>query len=122
MSYATDQVVDQILNKLLAERERALRLETSLTDARSALFRIGDLVSSEASGALCDEVAAYVKKAEDNAKALEALEAVGIPDIQRAVSRGMVAAGLTSSGSLRVDCENLARYIESARSTTTGIL
>jgi glycine/D-amino acid oxidase-like deaminating enzyme len=122
MSYATDQVIDQILDKLLTERERSLKLETSLTDARGTLFRIGDLVSSEASGALCEEIAAYVKKAEDNAKALEVVESLGLPDIQRAVSRGMAAAGLTSSGSLRVDCENLARYIESARSTTTGIL
>lgn len=122
MSYATDQVVDQILDKLLTERERSLRLENALTDARSTLFRIGDLISTEAPDALCEEISAYVKTAEENSRTLEALKALGVEDIQKAVGRAMAAAGLVSSGNLRADAENLARYIESARATTAGIL
>lgn len=119
MSYGTNEVVDQILNKLLTEREHSFRLNQALVDAREKIFTVGDLISVEDQDNLCEEVAAFVKKAKASLRSLEELNTTStslqIAETQKAIERAITAAGLTSSGSLRVDAENIARFLESGR-------
>ena len=119
MSYGTNEVVDQILNKLLTEREHSFRLNQALVDAREKIFTVGDLISVEDQDNLCEEVAAFVKKAKASLRSLEDLNTTAtslqIAETQKAIERAITAAGLTSSGSLRVDAENIARFLESGR-------
>jgi len=126
MSYGTNEVVDQILNKLLTEREHSFKLSQALVDAREKIFTIGDLISVEDQANLCEEVAAFVKKAKASLRALEELSATAtslqITETQRAIERAIAAAGLTSSGSLRVDAENIARFLESGRLGISGAI
>ena len=124
MSYGTNEVVDQILNKLLTEREHSFQLDQALADARQKIFIIGDLMSVEDQASLCEEVAAFVREAKASLRSLDELKAtttsLQIAETQKAIERAITAAGLTSSGSLRVDAENIARFLESGRLSGQG--
>jgi hypothetical protein len=124
MSYGTNEVVDQILNKLLTEREHSFKLDQALADARQKIFIIGDLISVEDQASLCEEVAAFVREAKASLRSLDELKAtttsLQIAETQKAIERAITAAGLTSSGSLRVDAENIARFLESGRLSGQG--
>jgi len=124
MSYGTNEVVDQILNKLLTEREHSFKLDQALADARQKIFIIGDLISVEDQASLCEEVAAFVREAKASLRSLDELRAtttsLQIAETQKAIERAITAAGLTSSGSLRVDAENIARFLESGRLSGQG--
>lgn len=116
-----DTVVDQILNKLLYERERSSSFEKALTECRQELLRIRDLVDAQDSDTL-SEVTKYVQSAEQVRSQLSEFTALNLGAIRVAVERAIVATGLTPTNDLRVDCENLAKILETARPSTSIIL
>lgn len=123
-----DAVVDQILNKLLTERERAAKFEKLLTDARYVISRINDLVQAETEDTEAEVlrfVTLYKKAAEENAelrKQVEEFNKMRIDKSAAAISRAVSLVGLATSHDLATDAENLSRYIESGRYTQSGIL
>lgn len=125
MSYGTNEVVDQILNKLLTEREHSFKLNQALIDAREKIFTVGDIIQVEDQENLCEELNAFVKRSKAVSHQFDELksstDALQIGDTQKAIERAITAAGLISSGNLRIDAENLARFLESGRlSSATG--
>ena len=116
-----DTVIDQILNKLLAERERSHNFERALTDCRQDLFRIRDLVDAQDSDTLA-EVSDYVLNCEKMRAQLDEFIRLDISSIRTAIHRAITAAGLTPTNDLRVDCENLAKILETGRQQTSVIL
>lgn len=123
-----DAVVDQILNKLLTERERAAKFEKLLTDARYVISRINDLVQAETEDTEAEVlrfVTLYKKAAEENAELRRQVEEFNKMRIEKsaaAISRAVSLVGLATSHDLATDAENLSRYIESGRYTQSGIL
>lgn len=117
-----NEILDQILNKLLSERDKLIRTEQSLTAAKSTIFAIRNYFDADDDGGLVDEVAAYINDAEAKSRRLSDLEDIAIPDVEKAVIRAVIAAGLTPSGNLKTDTENLARLLESSRAPVANIL
>jgi hypothetical protein len=116
-----NEVVEQILDKLLAEREKSQKLESSLSEARGILFRVRDLVCGETEDTLPEDLAHYVNEAERTKREYEALKGKQIEAVELSVTRALMSAGMLPSGDLKLDAENLARYFDS-RLNNTGIL
>lgn len=123
-----DAVVDQILNKLLAERERGSKFEDALTDKRFIISRINDLIQAETEDTEAEVlrfVSLYEKTTAENAelrRQIEEFKKMRIDKSADAVARAVALVGLATSHDLATDAENLARYIESGRYTQSGIL
>jgi hypothetical protein len=117
-----NEILDQILNKLLSERDKLARTEEALSAAKSTIFSIRNYFDAADDGSLVDEVGTYINRAEGTARRLAYMEELAVPDIERAVSRAVIAAGLTPSGNLKTDAENLARLLESNRAPITNML
>lgn len=117
-----NEIVDQILNKLLVERDRLSKAENALSETKSTLFRIRDYFDAESEESLLNEVARYVNESEEQKIRLNNFESLNIPDVERALARSIGAIGLTTSGNLKVDAENLARFLETARAAPSSIL
>ncbi len=117
-----NDVVDQILTRLLTERERTLRVEYANTDLQHTLFRIRDLVDADSETDLVELLVRRVQRAERAEADLTALQAVELPEVRAAVSRCFAAVGMTTSGNLRNDAENLARLLEASRAPSPNIL
>jgi hypothetical protein len=119
-----DMVVDQVLEKLLSERDKVSRLERSLQDQRHTVNRIGDLIESEDSDS--DALIQSVQRLVDDRARLQGVladyEAIEILLVREAVARSLVAMGLGGTGNLRVDTENLARLLEAGRPLPSSIL
>jgi hypothetical protein len=119
-----DMVVDQVLEKLLSERDKVSRLERSLQDQRHTVNRIGDLIESEDSDS--DALIQSVQRLVDDRARLQGMladyEAIEILLVREAVARSLVAMGLGGTGNLRVDAENLARLLEAGRPLPSSIL
>lgn len=119
-----DMVVDQVLEKLLSERDKVSRLERSLQDQRHTVNRIGDLVESEDSDS--DALVASVQRLVDARVRLQGTladyEAIQIAAVREALARALTAIGLGGTGNLRVDAENLARLLEAGRPMPSSIL
>jgi hypothetical protein len=116
-----DTVVDQILNKLLSERERSFALENALTTCRQELMRVRDLVDATDSDTV-NEVSNYVKSAERVRGQLSEFTRIDLAAIQTAVLRAIAVTGLTPTNDLRADCENLAKILETSRAPNSIIL
>jgi hypothetical protein len=123
-----DAVVDQILNKLLAERERGSRFEDALTDKRCIISRINDLIRSETDDTEAEVlrfVLIYEKTMAENAelrRQVEEFKKMRIDKAAAAIERSILLVGLATSHDLATDAENLSRYMESVRYTQSGIL
>ena len=117
-----NDVVEQIITRLLTERERFLRSEQANADLNHTLFHIRNLVDADSDSEVVEVLRARICAAEQDAEAIRRLVALEIAEVQVAVSRCVLAVGLTSSGSLRHDAENLARLLEAARAPLPGIL
>jgi len=117
-----NEILDQILNKLLSERDRLARMEQSLSDAKSTIFAIRNYFEADDDESLVAEIAAYINDSESKYHRLSQLEDMSIPEVEKAVSRAVIAAGLTPSGNLKTDAENLARVLEGNRAPITNML
>ena len=117
-----NEILDQILNKLLSERDKLGRTEQSLAEANSIIFAIRNYFDADTAESLVEEVGLYINIAEGKARRLSELEEISLPDVERAVIRAVAAAGLTPSGNLKTDAENLARLLESNRAPVANIL
>lgn len=117
-----NEIVDQIITRLLTERERLMRAEQANTDLNHTLFRIRDLVDADSAEQVVDALRARIEQAERDSRDLRLLQTVEIPEVFAAVARCIQAVGLTSSGNLRHDAENLARLLEATRAPLPGIL
>ncbi len=116
-----DTVVDQILEKLLSERDKAGRLERSLSDQRYITHRVSELVDGPQDEGLIEAVAAVQRQASLDRFAVEQYDALEIGEVRDAIQHALAAVGLTSSGNLRVDAENLCRFV-TMRQGSGGIL
>ena len=117
-----NEVLDQILNKLLSERDRLNKAEASLSDANSLIFGVRNYFDSDSADTLLEDIAVYVQGAEATKKKLVALEGVCIGDVEKAIARAVIASGLTPTGNVKVDAENLARLLEGGRNPSASIL
>lgn len=117
-----NDVVDQILTRLLSERERTLRVEQSNATLQHTLFRVRDLVDADTDDDLIGRLVESQRLAESNALELKALQALEFPEVSAAVARCFAAVGMTVSGNLRHDVENLARLLEASRAPSPNLL
>ena len=117
-----NEIVDQILNKLLFERDRLSKAENALAETKSTLFHIRNYFDAESEESLLDEVALYVNVAEERRARLNTLDGLNIPEVEKALSRAIAALGITPSGNMKIDAENLARFLENGRLVGTSVI
>lgn len=117
-----NEVVEQIITRLLTERERYLRSEQANADLNHTLFHIRNIVDPDNDAEVVEVLRERIAQAERDARDLRLLLNAEIPEVAGAVSRCLLAVGLTSSGNLRHDAENLARLLEASRAPLPGIL
>lgn len=117
-----NEVVDQIITRLLSERERLMRSEQANSALSGTLFRIRDLVDADSDLEVVEVLRARILQAEQDAAEVRRVQSLDLPEVQSAVARCLVCAGLTTTGSLRNDAENLARLLEATRVPLPGLL
>ena len=117
-----DTVVDQVLDKLLSEREKVVRLERALTDQRHITHRISELVDGPQDEGLIEAVATMQKQAARDRWVVEDYDKLEIGEVREAVEHALLAVGMTPSGNLRTDAENLCRFVTATRPPFGGIL
>ena len=119
-----DMVVDQVLEKLLAERDKVGRLDRALQDQRHTVNRISEAIDIDDSDsdALIERVQRLAADRARLATTLAAYEEMQISAVRDALARALVAMGLGGTGNLRVDTENLARLLEAGRPLASSIL
>jgi hypothetical protein len=117
-----DTVVDQILEKLLSERDRLARMERVITDQRYIIHRISELVDGPQDEGLIEAVSAAQKQAARDRWVVAEYDKIEVGEVREAIEHALTAAGLTPSGSLRIDAENLLRFVTLSRPLSGGIL
>lgn len=117
-----DAILDQVLEKLLSERDKNSRLERTAYNQRHILHRIAEIVDGPNDEALIDIVSRLHLEAARYKQVVEDYDSLEIGEVREAVERALGAVGLTPSGNLRVDAENLSRFVAATRPTFGGIL
>lgn len=117
-----DTIVDQILEKLLSERDKLHRFERLLLEQRILISRLVTIADAEDAEALHDKFTAVMQEVESSRKTIADFEALEIGEVRTALDRALSAAGLGRSGNLRFDAENLAKFAETGRPLSGGIL
>jgi hypothetical protein len=117
-----DTVIDQVLDKLLSERDKVGRLERALTDQRYITHRISELVDGPQDEGLIAVVATMQKQAARDRLTVEQYDKVEVGEVREAVEHALLAVGLTPSNNLRTDAENLCRFVVATRPPFGGIL
>ena len=117
-----DTVIDQVLEKLLSERDKVVRLERALTEQRYITHRISELVDGPQDEGLIEAVAATQKQAERDRLTVENYDRIEVAEVREAVAHALAAVGLTPSNNLRTDAENLCRFVTATRPSFGGIL
>jgi predicted translin family RNA/ssDNA-binding protein len=115
-------IIDQILEKLLSEREKKVRVERELLSLNSTMFLIRNRLDADDTDSAVDALERVMRKSEADQRELQEFRELAIPEVRAALQRALVAAGLTTTGRLAADAENLARLLESANRLQTGIL
>ena len=120
-----EQVINQILEKLLSERDKTSRLELQLSDHRFTISQVASLLDADFNS-LEQDASVYVKKHEElRAKydsVLSSYSSIDLPSVESGLTRALSIVGLKKSGSLASDLENLVRFLETSRFQSTKIL
>lgn len=118
----TDSVIDLILTRLLTERDRLNRVESANVDLRNTLFQVRDLCDASDDTLLVELLRhqrTELDRLRDDARRIEALE---LGEVRAAVDAALVALGISPSGNLRLDAENLRRLVVTMRSPMSALL
>lgn len=115
-------IVDQILEKLLAEREKKVRVERELLSLNSTMFLVRNRLDADDTDSVVEALERSLRQNEADQRELQEFRDLAIPEVRSALQRALVAAGLTTTGRLASDAENLARLLETANRLQTGIL
>jgi hypothetical protein len=117
-----DAVLDQVLEKLLSERDKTSRLERAISKLRHITHRISEVVDGPQDDGLIEVVAAMQSEAARAKVQVARYDSLEIGEVRDAVEHALVAVGLTPSGNLRIDAENLSRFVSATRPAFGGIL
>lgn len=118
----TDSVIDLILTRLLTERDRLNRVESANVDLRNTLFQVRDLCDASDDTLLVELLRhqrTELDKLRDDARRIAALE---LGEVRAAVNAALVALGISPSGNLCLDAENLRRLVATIRAPMSGLL
>ena len=115
-------VVDPILTRLLAERDKLNRVEAENGELRRTLFQVRDLVDASDDSLLVDLIRQQRRELESRRAEGARVDALELCEVRTAIDGALVALGITPSGNLRLDAENLRRLVLTMRAPMSGIL
>lgn len=118
----TDSVVDLILTRLLAERDRLNRVEAANGDLRRTLFAARDFTDAPDDDGLLAALAELRTELERRRVEAAQTAALELGEVRAAVEGALTALGIAPSGNLRLDAENLRRLVVTMRAPSAGLL
>lgn len=118
----TESVVDLILTRLLAERDRLNRVEAANGDLRRVLFAARDLTDAPDDDGLLGTLAELRVELDRLRAESASTAALELGEVRSAVEGALTALGIAPSGNLRLDAENLRRLVVTMRAPMAGLL